>query len=1465
MKIHKYSLNMVLFALCCVPSPSDGAGGSSGLRKVPSKTGIECEVQLAVGQTIEGDGLPQEILHCNLDEPDDQGNILYEIKGLEDDEFQQIKSKVMSGGHHRYEFLGATRSNGRPAHANLFGGSSATTQSINVPKLNNGKAQAIEKENRQGVDNGKGHRSLYKLQGVSNVLAVRVVALDSSTSHSLNDCRAHTFGGYDDAGVLDDMNMKSQINACSYGKLKFVEPESNPAYPGVVGGVVTVTLNQNVVGISHGTVLGWLRTQTPLFAGPLDAYDHVMYFMPPGVDFGGAAAFGYVPGRETWYLDSYSLATGVQLHELGHNLGLGHAGEDGAGYGDGSCYMGYGGGDVKMCYNAAKNFYLGWYAEFHQEFNPLEQPSKLYHLVGLSDYEEALSSPDPSAYTIVLHIETFEEESLYLTYNRQEKMNIDVKEFPNKVTVVRANGPQQSWVEAGLGSGQRYSRSIVDGSGLSVEIVVCELVAGSPDYAVVSIHPFGNAPLCTPQSPIPSWDSYNGSLEDSLVAHYTFDSNYLDTSGNRNHAFEFGAPTFISDGAVTGQALSFDGIDDYLELPNIPELDFGLSDFTLTFWYRVSGDQSGRPAIIGNKDWRSPANSGWVVSSNYGSGSNGDDLAINLSDGITTLDGSKAIDVDFNVWHFVAVRVKRGSKMSLLRSDKGSYVLQEDMIGSLTGSLSTNLKIRIGTSHQECGASFTKMDLDDLAIWKRAISSEEVERIWMAGRKEGYNVINAQDSPNSNRSVPRPQAMIAKYDFESDLDDSTSNNLHGALIDGGGMVYSSTNEGYHMNLNNHDFQQKSFVTLPRSSLLDFGTNTSFTMYIIVAAYTPWQDFSSGGPSIISNKDWKSGRNPGWMLGVGADGRYEWNVGDGTNRCDYDGPAATMNDGKWHHVAFSLSRGADGLVTLYFDGKVAGEMPCIVNTVSSSYPINIGTDGRGGAGYPAFFSGDIDKVLIFGSALEHTQLFTLYSQGRSKTGTFAPSFSPTTLSPTMAPTKRPTTSPVTAPPTPAPKGPFFIRNPNTGKLLTIYGGGCDHGTNIVLWQNDQNNWQKWMLNNDNSIESVHCPGMVVGIETSQCGNSVSIVLSDKVDCLGSLSWTVPQDGVMVNAQCDTKAIDISGGSSSNGANLILWSIHGGANQLWEFVNATPLVPTTKPTAIPVTLNPTPKPTTTPMTMKPTSVPSAAPVTLNPTPKPTATPVTLKPTAFPVTLKPTLKPTAAPITLTPSAKPTAAPVTLKPTLKPTAAPVTLKPTAKPTAVAVTQVPTQAPFKTPTNKPVTPAPSIAPTSRPTMKLTASPTSQISSKPSTEAPTKVPTSSPATNPVTSVYIRNPSSGKILSINGGTCLPGTDIVLWKNNGDEYQKWLVKGDGSLESVHCHGMVMDIEGSSCAGKFVKIYNKTNTASQAWDMKADGILRSLECNAGKALDIRHGNTTNGAEIIVYSEHGGWNQRWEMVQAP
>ena len=94
------------------------------------------------------------------------------------------------------------------------------------------------------------------------------------------------------------------------------------------------------------------------------------------------------------------------------------------------------------------------------------------------------------------------------------------------------------------------------------------------------------------------------------------------------------------------------------------------------------------------------------------------------------------------------------------------------------------------------------------------------------------------------------------------------------------------------------------------------------------------DFSSAETSIISNKDWMSGWNPGWTIGVGNDGRFEWNAGDGTNRCDYGGPAGMMTDGQWHHVAFSMLRGTDGQTTLYFDGKILDQSRCVLNSMSS---------------------------------------------------------------------------------------------------------------------------------------------------------------------------------------------------------------------------------------------------------------------------------------------------------------------------------------------------------------------------------------------------------------------------------------------------------------------------------------------------------------------------------------------------
>jgi hypothetical protein len=54
------------------------------------------------------------------------------------------------------------------------------------------------------------------------------------------------------------------------------------------------------------------------------------------------------------------------------------------------------------------------------------------------------------------------------------------------------------------------------------------------------------------------------SLNDGLVVHYEFESNARDSSGNNYHGAEYGGLRYLN--GVIGQAASFDGIDDYVDM-----------------------------------------------------------------------------------------------------------------------------------------------------------------------------------------------------------------------------------------------------------------------------------------------------------------------------------------------------------------------------------------------------------------------------------------------------------------------------------------------------------------------------------------------------------------------------------------------------------------------------------------------------------------------------------------------------------------------------------------------------------------------------------------------------------------------------------------------------------------------------------------------------------------------------------
>lgn len=185
-------------------------------------------------------------------------------------------------------------------------------------------------------DNVFQNANTRKLQSVDRrkVLVVRVettTANKASTTSDETTLSDEIFGTGD-----DQVNLKSQYDACSFGKQIFEPAEVVNA----TGGVYTVNVRwsssvdgadgfQNLITAELNRKLGGIPdagSGQPLANG---AFDHVMYCIPPRTRYRSRlswSAYGYLGGWLTVYNDKNCNYPSIQIHEFGHNLGLIHSG-----------------------------------------------------------------------------------------------------------------------------------------------------------------------------------------------------------------------------------------------------------------------------------------------------------------------------------------------------------------------------------------------------------------------------------------------------------------------------------------------------------------------------------------------------------------------------------------------------------------------------------------------------------------------------------------------------------------------------------------------------------------------------------------------------------------------------------------------------------------------------------------------------------------------------------------------------------------------------------------------------------------------------------------------------------------------------------------------------------------------------------------------------------------------------------
>ncbi|HZH76456.1 MAG TPA: DNRLRE domain-containing protein [Archangium sp.] len=172
---------------------------------------------------------------------------------------------------------------------------------------------------------------------------------------------------------------------------------------------------------------------------------------------------------------------------------------------------------------------------------------------------------------------------------------------------------------------------------------------------------------------------------------------------------------------VWGGALSFDGVDDYVLVPDAPELDFDTGDFSISFYVKTS--QTGLPIFIDKRTESSGPARGYSV---YASGGW---LGFQMANGAGhTNFGINAYVAD-GLWHHVVITVDRDSTTGLsVYFDKTRRTVGNPTFRQ--GSLSNPHPFTLGRRSDNPGwPGYMSGSLDEVKLFNRVLTPTEIQSL----------------------------------------------------------------------------------------------------------------------------------------------------------------------------------------------------------------------------------------------------------------------------------------------------------------------------------------------------------------------------------------------------------------------------------------------------------------------------------------------------------------------------------------------------------------------------------------------------------------------------------------------------------------------------------------------------------------------------------------------------------------
>jgi hypothetical protein len=451
--------------------------------------------------------------------------------------------------------------------------------------------------------------------------------------------------------------------------------------------------------------------------------------------------------------------------------------------------------------------------------------------------------------------------------------------------------------------------------------------------------------------------SSTGSLTSGLVGYWSFNGPDIagdiayDRSGQGNNGTLTNGPTGIR--GKIGQALDFDGVDDGVDVSSggPPSNFVSPSEGTLSAWIKPNATQQDAaqvaqdPMIIGND-----LNSGGGFLGIYIDPSN---ISFYHYDGSTdTVTTAWTPDTWIHV-----VWVHAGGNLYGYRNG----VLVGSTASGNTENLSLGTMTVGGTLNDLGGYEFNGV-IDDVIIYNRALSQDEIKRLYKIGATAKQGV-----APNNGTLA---SGLVGYWTFDGpDIADVTAYDRsgqgnNGTLTNGPTRVRGKLGQALQFDgINDHVSNGVDVV-----NLISVATGT-FSVWLRPTG--PSLETGGGAfnlPPILGDTGGVMGIHRGAILGSDKIWVYNW---DGNE----DVVSVSYNPDEWVHIAWVH---ANGTLSGYKNGQLFGSVAS-GNTTLGDEDLLIG------AGYVIgqnrFFTGQIDDVRIYNRALTPDEIKRLYNMGR----------------------------------------------------------------------------------------------------------------------------------------------------------------------------------------------------------------------------------------------------------------------------------------------------------------------------------------------------------------------------------------------------------------------------------------------------------------------------------------------------